>query len=60
LPGINAFGVAILDSRGQPFGALSVAGPGDRFPHSRADEMRVMLDTEAVALAAEAAKMKLG
>ena len=60
LPGINAFGVAIRGVDGQPFGALSVAGPGDRFPKSRADEIREMLDTEAGALAKRAAEMKLG
>jgi len=60
LPGINGFGVAVLDRDGRVFGAIAVAGPRERFPFSSAAVIRALLENEARALSSEAAASHLG
>jgi DNA-binding IclR family transcriptional regulator len=46
-PGLNGFGLALRDSAGVPFAAISVGGPARSFPAERADDYRRLLAAAA-------------
>ena len=39
VPRVNTYGVAIRDARGAAFASISIAGPAEDFPHTRAPEV---------------------
>ncbi|MBM3347108.1 MAG: helix-turn-helix domain-containing protein [Betaproteobacteria bacterium] len=56
MPGINIFGMAVLDAGGRPFASVSLAGTPKTFPAARLAEFRKWLDREARALGECAAR----
>ncbi|NML47433.1 helix-turn-helix domain-containing protein [Ramlibacter sp. G-1-2-2] len=52
--GLHSFGVAVLGARGEPFAAVCLAGPPERFPLARATQLRTELEGVAASLAGEA------
>lgn len=57
VPGVNTYGVAVRGARGAPLASISIAGPSERFPQSRAAEVVAALEEEAKAIAAEAGSL---
>ena len=47
VPGIHAFGVPLLDSRGRPFASISIVGRAQAMPHARSAEFEALLRAEA-------------
>lgn len=54
VPGINAFGVPLLDADQHPFASISVVGPEAAMPRSRIAEFEAMLRAEATRIGEEA------
>lgn len=54
VPRVNTYGVAIRGARGAPLASISIAGPSEDFPQSRAAEVVAALEERARAIAAEA------
>jgi DNA-binding IclR family transcriptional regulator len=47
LPGVNAFSLALRNQAGEPFAAISIAGPARDFPLERVDHYRDLLHAMA-------------
>lgn len=51
VPGINAFGLAMLNAQGSPVASLGLSAAAEDFPAARTTELRELLEHEAAALA---------
>ena len=47
VPGVNAYGVAVRDANGAPFGSISVVGSAETFPQTRVPEVIAALEEES-------------
>lgn len=57
-PGVNAVGLALCNTNGEPFGAISLAGPAGTFELDRLEEYRCLLEEIAPQLWARPALVR--
>lgn len=57
VPGISAYGVPVWNAAGEPYAAISIVGPSERFPTTRAPDVIEVLRREARVIEREARRL---